>query len=74
MSGIPVVQTSQLAQGTALVGNFTEATTVYSVNTMRVDIDRGGDAFIRNVTRIRCEERLILTTPRPSALCVVSGL
>lgn len=72
--GVKVVQTSQIPAGTALLGNFSEATTVYSVNTMRVDIDRGGDAFIKNVTRIRCEERLILTTPRPSALCVVSGL
>ncbi|NKQ52144.1 phage major capsid protein [Amycolatopsis sp. K13G38] len=72
--GIRVVQTSQIPAGTAVVANFMQGTLVYSVNTMRIDVDRGGDAFIKNVTRVRCEERLIFCVTRPSAVVVVTGL
>ena len=72
--GVPVVQTTQIEAGTGRVGNFREATAAVVSDIMRIDIDRGGDAFIHNTTRARCEERLMLTTRRPAALCVVAGL
>ena len=37
---------------------------LYAVDAMRVDVDRGGKAFVKNLTRIRRAERLILTVPR----------
>jgi len=33
-----------------------------------------GTDWTNNVTRFRAEERLALATPRPSALCKVTGL
>lgn len=72
--GVPIVQTSQIAVGTALVANFAEGCLAYSVENMRLEIDRGGEAFKANLTVVRCEERLILTVPRPAAICHVDGL
>jgi hypothetical protein len=72
--GIPVVQTTQTPVGKAVVANFAEGCLAYIVDSLRVDIDRGGEAFKANLTVVRAEERLILTTPRPAAICVVDTL
>jgi hypothetical protein len=72
--GTPVIQTTQVTLGTAVVANFGEACLAYSVDSLRLDLDRGGEAFKKNLIVLRAEERLILTVPRPAALVVVDGL
>lgn len=73
--GVPVVLTTQIAAGTALLGAFQEAVAVYVRQGIRLEVANQGDtAFTTNTTLVRAEERFILTVPRPSALVAVTGL
>lgn len=73
--GVPVVLTTQIAAGTALIGNFRESTVAYVREGIRVETsNQGTTQFTNNTTLVRCEERLLLTVPRPSGLIKVTGL
>jgi HK97 family phage major capsid protein len=73
--GVPVVLTSQIPQGTALMGAFGESVAVYVREGIRVETaNQGTTQFTTNTTLVRCEERLILTVPRPTGLLKVTGL
>ncbi len=73
--GLPVVETTQMPVGTALVGAFSESVMVYL--RMGIIIETSNqhlDLFQRNQVAMIAEERLILTVPRPAGLCKVTGL
>jgi HK97 family phage major capsid protein len=73
--GVPVVLTTQIAAGTALLGAFAESVAVYVREGIRVETANQGTAqFTANTQLVRCEERLILTVPRPSGLLKITGL
>lgn len=71
---VPVVVTTAMPVGTALVGAFADSAVAYIRDPLTLDTDRSGDDFDRNKTSIRAEERIILTVPRPAGLVKVTGL
>jgi len=73
--GLPVVETTQIPVGTALVGAFGESVMVYLRQGILIETSNSGtDLFQRNQVAMIAEERLILTVPRPGGLCKVTGL
>jgi HK97 family phage major capsid protein len=79
--GKPVVVTPVIAQGTALVGAFGVAATVYEREGARVTFAETGlsdvageELFMKNQIRFRGESRLGLAIIRPDAFCSVTGV
>ncbi|MBA2365823.1 MAG: phage major capsid protein [Actinobacteria bacterium] len=75
--GMRVVTTTKITLGTALMGNFSEAARLYVRQSPVVEIaplGGGTTEFISNQTLARCEERLALAVPRPTALLSITGL
>lgn len=74
--GIPVLATTAIAAGTAMVANLAEAAKVYLREGPRLEVNPLGGAaeFIANQTLIRAEERLALAVQRPTAIVKVTGL
>lgn len=73
--GLPAVVTTKMTQGTAMVGNFDLGTRLHMRESPRIESSLGGlTEFTTNVMLFRAEERLALATPRPAALCKVTGL
>lgn len=72
--GVPVVLTTTIAAGTALLGNFREAVAAYVREPLNISAGVNADDFISNLTRFRCEERLAVGARRPAALLKVTGL
>lgn len=73
--GLPVKLTTDITEGTALVGAFREAGEVFWRMTPRIDVNAmGEEQFKNNTVLVRCEERLALALYRPTALCEVTGL
>jgi hypothetical protein len=57
------------------MGAFGESVAVYVREGIRVETaNQGTTQFTTNTTLVRCEERLILTVPRPTGLLKVTGL
>jgi Phage capsid family len=70
--GLPCVVTPAMAQGTALVGDFTQGCTLHvreGVNLRMSDSDQ--DAFVRNEVVVLAEGRWGLATWRPSCFALV---
>lgn len=73
--GVPLVVTSAIASGTALVGAFGTAAQVFRRGGLTVESTNShGTDFVENVTRFRAEERLALAVYRPAAFCSVTAL
>lgn len=73
--GKPVVPTTAMPAGTALVGAFRQAAQVFSKGGLTVEASNShADYFQRNEVAIRAERRLLLACYRPSAFGVISGL
>ncbi len=73
--GVPVIQTTQITQGTALCLNTDAAAQVWTRTGVTIDTSNGStDDYIRNLTRFRIEARLGLAVVRPSAIVKVTGL
>jgi hypothetical protein len=71
--GVPVIVTTTMEQGRALVGNLQLAAKVWWRETPRFDVNPyGGLAeWKANLTLVRAEERCVLAVERPKALCEV---
>lgn len=69
--GATIVVTTQIAEGTALVGNMAEAAVVFQRQAPRVMLDPYSRSD-RNLVRVIVEERIGLGVVRPSALCAVT--
>lgn len=71
--GLPVVVTSAIAAGTALVGAFRTAAQVFRRSGLTVEASNShSDFFQKNLTAIRAEERLALAVYREAAFCKVT--
>jgi HK97 family phage major capsid protein len=70
--GVPIVATTRIAEGTALVGSFAVAARLYVRQAPVVEMSPfAGESFQRNLVMLRCEERIGLGVVRPQALCSV---
>lgn len=72
--GIPVLATTTIAAGTALLGNLAAGVKGYVRQGLTLDLGVSGDDFIKNITRVRCEERIAVGVNRPAALVKITGL
>lgn len=73
--GLSVVVTSAIGAGTALLGSFGQAAQVYRKGGLTVEASNShSDFFQKNLTAIRCEERIALAVYRPGAFTQVTGL
>lgn len=71
--GLRTVVTPAIAQGTALVGSFQQAATVYRKGGVRVESTNShASDFTSNLVTVRAEERLALAVRRPSGLVKVT--
>ncbi len=72
---LPVVLSTQVGAGTALVGNFATAGHIWRRGGPSVEASNShSDFFARDLTALRCESRLALGVYRPSAYTAVAGL
>lgn len=70
--GLPVVVTSNMTEGVALVGAFRTAAQIFRKGGLSVEASNShSDFFIHNKTAIRAEERLALAVYRPEAFATV---
>jgi HK97 family phage major capsid protein len=70
--GKPIVLTNAIAAGTALVGAFRQAATLYRKGGVTVEASNSHqDWFQRNQTALRAEERIALAISRPAAFATV---
>lgn len=73
--GQPVVVTPAIAQGTALVGAFSQAAQLFRRTGITVEMTNSNEAdFLNNLVAIRAEERLGLAIYRPGAFGTITGL
>lgn len=71
--GLRTIVTSAIAQGTALVGAYKQAATVYRKGGVRVESTNShASNFTTNMTTVRIEERVALAVRVPSALVKVT--
>jgi HK97 family phage major capsid protein len=73
--GLPVVVTSAITEGTALVGAFRQACQLFVRSDMAIAIsDSHSDFFIKNKVMLRAEMRAAFAIYRPTAFCKVTGV
>jgi HK97 family phage major capsid protein len=71
----PVVLSTVVGLGTALVGNFGLAAHIWRRGGVSVEATNShSDLFVKDITMLRAEERLGLGVYRPAAFTAVSGL
>jgi HK97 family phage major capsid protein len=72
---LPVVVTTAITAGVALVGAFKMGAQVFRKGGISVDVSNShSDYFVKNLTAIRAEERVALAVYRPGAFGEVTGL
>ena len=69
--GLPVILTTAMNQGFALVGKFDEAILWVREGITVTATDSHSDFFVRNIIAILAEARYAFTVPRPAAFCYV---
>lgn len=73
MWAVPVVETTAIRSGTALVGAFGLGATLYDREQATIRVaEEHSDYFMRNMVMILAEERLALTVERPEAFVHVT--
>jgi HK97 family phage major capsid protein len=75
--GFRVLLTTRLPANVAVVSNMSLGARVYMRQAPTLEVNPYGgntDAWLKNQTLVRAEERLALTCPRPSAIVKVTGL
>lgn len=72
---VPVIITTAVGAGTALVGSFRQASQLFRRGGLTVEATNAhSDYFTKNLVAIRAEERLALAVYRPAAFTKVTGL
>lgn len=69
--GLPVVESQAIAEGTALVGDGSQATVFDRMGATIYTTDSHADFFIRNIVTVLAEQRLALAVYRPAAFAAV---
>lgn len=73
--GLPIVKTTRIAEGTALVGAYREGGQIFRRSEIAFAVsDSHSDFFKKNLLALRAEERLALVIFRPNAFCTVTGI
>jgi HK97 family phage major capsid protein len=72
--GIPVLQTTQIPDGTGLMIDSSKAGYVAVREPLSMRLGYSGTDFTQNILRTVCEERLVLAVTRPPAVLSISGL
>lgn len=73
--GFPVVVTPSIVANTGFTGAFNSAAQVFRKGGVTVEASNShSDFFVRNLTAIRCEERLALAVYRPGAFSKITSL
>lgn len=73
--GIPVIQTTQITPGVAVLGNLELATQAFIREGVTLAMTNSADSdFTTGKVKIRTSERLMLGVSRPTALNVLTGL
>lgn len=73
--GVPVVETTAITAGTALVGSFAMGAQLWDRMGATIDVStEHSDYFVKNMVAIRCEERVGLTVYRPGAFIYASSI
>jgi HK97 family phage major capsid protein len=72
--GVPVIQTTQQAAGTAAVLSVQSGAAIVYVREALTTFFDPYSQSANNIYRYIAETRLALAVPRPSAICLVSGL
>jgi hypothetical protein len=73
--GIPVMQTTQITPGVAVLGNLELATQAFIREGITLAMTNSADSdFTNGKVKIRATERLMLGVSRPTALNVLTGL
>lgn len=70
--GMPIVQSENIAQGTALVGDGSMAAVVDRMDAQIFTSDSHSDFFVRNLFVLLAEERVTLAVFRPAAFAKVA--
>jgi HK97 family phage major capsid protein len=71
--GLPVVESTAITEGTALVGDFTQST-LWMRQEAQVEIGLTDDNFIKGLQTIRASLRAALSVYRPQAFAMVTGI
>lgn len=69
--GYPVIVTTQITQGTAVVANLLQATQAWIRQPVNYRTSITGAGFRSNKVELLGEERIIFAVPEPGAVCVV---
>lgn len=73
--GLPIVKTTRIAEGTALVGAYRDGGQIFRRSEIAFAVsDSHSDFFRKNLLALRAEERLALVIFRPLAFCTVTGI
>lgn len=73
--GLPVIVSSVVGAGTALVGSFRQGAELWRRGPATVEASTSHSGyFVRNLVMLRAESRAALACYRPSAFTAVSGL
>jgi HK97 family phage major capsid protein len=73
--GLPVVVTPSIVANTGFTGAYNSAAQTFRRGGVRVEASNShSDFFVRNLTAIRCEERLALAVYRPAAFSKITSL
>lgn len=73
--GLPVILTTRLAQGTALLGAWRNSATLWLREGIAVSAtDAHSDWFIRNIVAVKADMRCAFGVARPGGFCTVTGL
>lgn len=73
--GVPVVLSSIVGAGTALVGNFSQGAHIWRRGALSVEATNShSDYFVRNLNMIRAEQREAVGLYRPAAFTELRGL
>ena len=68
--GVPLVRSTGVTAGTAIVGNWTQATLVVREGSTIAWADAHSDLFVRNQAILRVESRVAFFVGRPAAFAV----
>lgn len=75
MWGIPVVSTTAIAAGTALVGAFRTAAQIFRRQGLTIESTNShASLFVSNIVTIRAEQRLALAVYQPPKFCSITAI
>ncbi len=75
MWGLPLVATTSMPRGTALVGAFRQAAQIWRRQGLTIETTNSNeDDFLNNLVAVRAEQRLALTVYQPNKFATVTGI